>query len=116
MIYRGKHKEGAASTDELKIRYHARESYVVMNASRGRPSRLYVKQDGKDLTDKDKGVDVEIDPSGHSYIEVRDPRMYYLTQNPSFGSHTLDLFPSKPGLTINSFTFGNYFQTDFPHL
>ena len=116
MIYRGKHKEGAASTDELKIRYHARESYVVMNASRGRPSRLYVKQDGKDLTDKDKGVDVEIDPSGHSYIEVRDPRMYYLTQNPSFGSHTLDLFPTKPGLTINSFTFGNDCQTDFPHL
>jgi thiol-disulfide isomerase/thioredoxin len=116
MIYRAKHKSETASSDELEMRYHARELYAVMNVSRGRPSRLYVKQDGKDLTGREKGVDVEMDSSGRSYIEVREARMYYVVQSPSFGSHTVELFPTRPGLTINSFTFGNDCQTQFPHL
>jgi Thioredoxin like C-terminal domain len=116
MIYRGKHKQDAPSSDELTMRYHARELYAVMNVSHGRPSRLYVKQDGKYLTNKEKGVDVDVDSSGHSSIEVREARMYYLVQNPAFGSHTVELIPTRPGLTINSFTFGNDCQTNFPHL
>ncbi len=114
MTYRGKRKD--VSTDQLEMRYHARELYAVMNVAHGHSERLYIKQDGKDLTDKDKGVDVEIDSSGHSYLEVRDARMYYLVQNPEFGSHTVQLFPSRSGLTINSFTFGNNCQRDFAHL
>ena len=116
MVYRGKRKQDTPSTDELKMRYHARELYAVMSASRGRPSRLYIKQDGKDLNDKDKGVDVRIDSEGRSYIEVREARMYYLVQNPVFGSHSVELFPARAGLTVNSFTFGNDCQTQFPHL
>ncbi|HEV2491991.1 MAG TPA: redoxin domain-containing protein [Terriglobia bacterium] len=114
MIYRGKSK--GVSTDQLEMRYHARELYAVLNVEHGHPERLYIKQDGKDLTVKDKGVDVAIDPSGHSYLEVREPRMYYLVQNPAFGSHLVQLFPTRSGVTINSFTFGNSCQTDFPHL
>ena len=114
MIYRGKSK--GVSTDQLEMRYHARELYAVLNVAHGHPERLYIKQDGKDLTAKDKGVDVEIDSSGHSYLEVREPRMYYLVQNPAFGSHLVQLFPARSGITINSFTFGNNCQTDFPHL
>jgi thiol-disulfide isomerase/thioredoxin len=114
MIYRGKRKD--VSTDQLEMRYHARELYAVMNVGRGRPERLYIQQDGKNLTDKDKGADVEIDASGRSYIEVREPRMYYLVENPAFGSHSVQLFPTRSGLAINSFTFGNNCQTNFPHL
>ena len=116
MIYRGKKKGNAPSGDELVMRYHARELYSVMNVQHGRPSRVYIRQDGKDLTKQNKGVDVQFDPRGHSYIEVREPRMYYLTANPKFGSHKVELFPTRAGLTINSFTFGNDCQTDFPHL
>lgn len=116
MIYRGKTGNGQPQGDRLQMRYHARELYSVMNVSHGHPSRLYIQQDGKDLTDKEKGVDAQFDPEGHSYLEVREPRMYYLVANPSFGSHTVSLIPTKPGLTINSFTFGNDCQTDFPHL
>ena len=116
MIYRGKKKEEGPSGDELEMRYHARELYAVMNVEHGRPERVYIRQDGKDLTSQNKGVDVQFDTQGHSYIEVRDPRMYYLTANPKFGSHKVELFPTRPGLTVNSFTFGNECQTDFPHL
>ena len=52
----------------------------------------------------------------HPYIEVREPRMYYLAQNAAFGAHAVTLTPTKPGLTVNSFTFGNDCQTKFPHL
>jgi hypothetical protein len=115
MIYRGKNKEARAA-DKLVMRYHARELYAVLNVSHGKPSRLYIKQDGKDLTAENKGIDVQLDSTGHSYMEVREPRMYYLAQNPSFGSHTVELIPSRAGLTVNSFTFGNDCQTKFPHL
>lgn len=114
MIYEGK-KRGSAS-GQLEMRYHAREIYSVMNVSRGRPSRLYITQDGKQLTQRNKGVDVRFDAQGHSYIDVRESRMYYLVQNPDFGSHEVVLTPTAPGLTINSFTFGNNCQTDFDHL
>ncbi len=115
MIYRGKNRENEAA-DRLVMRYHARELYAVLNVSHARPSRLYIRQDGKDLTEQDKGVDVHFDTSHHSYLEVREPRMYYLVQNPTFGSHTVELIPTRAGLTFNSFTFGNNCQTDFPHL
>lgn len=116
MIYRGKKKGNGPSEDELEMRYHARQLYSVMNVEHGHPERVYIRQDGKDLTQKDKGVDVRFDSKGHSYIEVREPRMYYLVANPVFGSHRVELFPTRAGLTVNSFTFGNDCQTHFPHL
>ncbi|PYV14812.1 MAG: hypothetical protein DMG21_17090, partial [Acidobacteria bacterium] len=116
MIYQGNAKGGAPTSDHLEMPYHAREVYVVMNVSHGRPSKLFVEQDGKSLTASNKGVDVEVDSEGRSFIEVREPRMYYLIQNPAFGHHSVSLFPTRSGLTINSFTFGNDCQTDFPHL
>lgn len=112
MTYRGKR----GTSGELMMRYHARQLYSVMNVSRGHPERLYITQDGKDLTRENKGVDVRFDANGHSYIEVRQPRMYYLVQNPAFGSHSVTLRPTTGGITVNSFTFGNNCQTDFPHL
>ncbi len=116
MNYRGKNKTEKPGEDRLEMRYHARELYAVLNVLHGRSSRLYIQQDGKDLTKENQGVDVQFDEQGHSYIEVREPRMYYLVANPAFGSHTLSLFPTRSGITINSFTFGNNCQTDFAHL
>ncbi|MEJ2009824.1 MAG: redoxin domain-containing protein [Acidobacteriota bacterium] len=116
MIYRGKKKGDSPAADKLEMRYHARELYAVMNVEHGHPERLYIRQDGKDLTSRNKGVDVRFDSKGRSYIEVREPRMYYLVANPAFGSHKVELFPTRGGLTVNSFTFGNDCQTDFPHL
>jgi len=116
MIYRGKHKGDEPGPDRATMRYHARELYSVMNLAKGHSARLYIMQDGKYLTAADKGADVTIDSEGRSYIEVREPRMYYLVQNPQFGSDTVELFPTADGLMIDSFTFGNNCQTDFAHL
>jgi thiol-disulfide isomerase/thioredoxin len=116
MIFSGPAQQPDGRAARLAMRYHAREVYAVLNVSHGEPSRIYLEQDGRWLTAANKGVDVRLDPEGRSYIEVREPRMYYLVANPSFSDHTLTLVPTAPGLTVNSFTFGNNCQTDFPHL
>ena len=115
MIYRGK-QAGADGKDRMMMRYTAREIYSVMNVARGKFSQLYIQQDGKDLTAAEKGVDVKLDALGHSYLEIREPRMYYLVANPAFGSHTVTLIPTQAGLAVNSFVFGNDCQLNFPHL
>jgi thiol-disulfide isomerase/thioredoxin len=117
MIFAGKPQEpeqqGAA---RLRMQYHARELYAVMNVWRGVPEELYILQDGKYLTSANKGADVKIDAQGRSYINVDSSRMYYLVSNPKFGKHTVDLIPTVSGIMIDSFTFGNSCQTKFPHV
>jgi hypothetical protein len=115
MVYRGKVHGNEPGQDRATLQYHARELYSVMNLARGREARVYIMQDGKYLTAANQGADVKIDSQGRSYIEVHEPRLYYLVQNPQFGSHTVELFPAADGLMINSFTFGNSCQTDFAH-
>ncbi len=116
MTYHGGSRKKKGMPGELVMRYHARQLYSVINVAHDRPERLYITQDGKDLTSTNNGADVKLDTQGHSYIEVRKPRMYYLVQNPSFGSHVVTLRPAASGITINSFTFGNNCQTHFAHL
>jgi thiol-disulfide isomerase/thioredoxin len=116
MIYKGKEQEPGPKAARLEMRYQARELYSVINVTRGKPSRLYIQQDGRWLTKANMGVDVKFDAQGRSYIQIAEPRMYYLVANPRFGSHELTLFPSAQGLMVDSFTFGNNCQRDFPHL
>ncbi|HZT72416.1 MAG TPA: redoxin domain-containing protein [Terriglobales bacterium] len=115
MIYRGHPKPGELA-DRLEMRYHARQLYGVINVAHGRPERVYVMQDGHYLTAANKGEDVHIDPQGRSYVDVSDARLYYLTANPVFGAHLFAFFPTAPGFEVNSFTFGNNCQIQFPHL
>jgi hypothetical protein len=39
--------------------------------------------------------------------------MYYLVNNPSFGSHMLVLKPQARDFALHSFTYGNDCQQDF---
>lgn len=116
MIFQGEMQQADKNAARMEIKYHATQIYAVMNVAQGKPERLYILQDGKDLTNADKGADVKIDAQGHSYIDVDSSRMYYLAANPQFGSHTLELIPTEPGIQIDSFTFGNSCQTEFPHV
>jgi thiol-disulfide isomerase/thioredoxin len=116
MIFEGKTQSPGGNASRMEMKYHATQVYAVMNVVAGKPERLYLLQDGKDLTSDNRGADVKIDENGRSYIDVDVSRMYYLTANKEFGSHTIDLIPTWPGIEIDSFTFGNNCQTEFPHL
>lgn len=109
------------STDDKKggsasLRYHARSLYAVLSVENpNKPVRLYLVQDGKPLTADDAGSDVKFDSQG-SYIEVAEPRMYYVIKNPASGSHLLVLNAERRGLALHSFTYGNDCQQGFQTL
>lgn len=103
----------AGKQDEAVHRYHARSVYAVLSVENPKkPVRLYLQQDGKPLSHEEAGVDVSFDSEG-SYIEVSQPRMYYLVKNQLFGSHLLTLAPQDKNLTLHSFTYGNDCQQKF---
>ncbi len=116
MIFEEKSQKPGPKADRLRMRYHAAELYSVMHVPPGQPQRLYILQDGHWLTKANRGVDVKFDSAGRSYIDVASGRMYYLVSNPSMSNHEVDVIPSAAGLMIDSFTFGNNCQRDFPHL
>lgn len=116
MIYEGSAQDPGPRADRMRMRYHAAELYSVINVWRGKPESLYILQDGAWLTKQTAGVDVKFDSQGRSYIPVDAPRMYYLVVNPKMSAHVVDLIPTAPGIVIDSFTFGNDCQRNFPHL
>jgi hypothetical protein len=115
VVYRGNRRGDEPGNDRVTLRYHARELYAVVNVLHGHTTRLYIMQDDSYLSAANKGIDVQIDTQGKSYIEVREPRMYYVVQNPAFGSHSLALFPTRPGLGLYSLSFSNDCQMQFAH-
>jgi thiol-disulfide isomerase/thioredoxin len=102
--------------DYIGIRYYGAEVYVVMNLRKGASSRVYVTRDGKPVPAARRGVDVQADPRGRTYIDVREGRMYYAIQGEDMTSHELRLSPTEEGVSINSFTFGNRCLTKFDRL
>jgi thiol-disulfide isomerase/thioredoxin len=109
-------QDGVTSADkggEAQLRYHARSAYAVLSvANPKKPVRIDVLQDSKPLDSSEAGIDVRFDSRG-SYVEVGNPRMYYLVKNTAFGSHLLVLEPEAPDFVLHSFTFGNDCQQDF---
>ena len=106
----------AGGQGKAELRYHARSVYAVLSVENAKkPVRVYVLQDGKPLPKAEAGVDVRFDSEG-SYVEVVEPRMYYLANNPAFGSHLLTLEPRDGGFDLHSFTYGNNCQQNFDQL
>jgi thiol-disulfide isomerase/thioredoxin len=103
----------AGKNSEAQLRYHSRSVYAVLSVPNPKkPVRLDLQQDGKPLDASVAGIDARSDPKG-SYIEVGEPRMYYLVKNPAFGSHLLVLKPAASDFMLHSFTYGNNCQQDF---
>jgi hypothetical protein len=95
------------------LRYQARSVYAVLNVTNPKkPVRVFLLQDGKPLPREDAGVDVQFDAQG-AFIDVSEPRMYYLVKNAAFSSHLLTLEPQSRGLDLHSFTYGNNCEQNF---
>jgi len=109
-------RETSTPTDYIGIHYRGGEVYAVMHLRTLRTKRVYVTRDGKPIPTEKRGVDVRADAQGQTYIDVTDPRMYYVVQNEDGQQHELRLLPLLPGIAINSFTFGNHCLTHFDHL
>jgi thiol-disulfide isomerase/thioredoxin len=93
--------------DYIAIKYHALEANAVIRPEFGKPIRVWVYQDNKPIPQKDRGLDVQYDSLGRSFIMVDQPKMYSLVRNKTFGQHTLKLAPTAPGFGIYTFTFSS---------
>lgn len=94
-----------------EIRYHARSLYSVLSLSNTKAVRVNIFQDGVPMPKQGAGTDVQFDNQG-AYVQVTEPRMYYLVRSPNFTAHLISLQPESTGLTLHSFTFGNNCQLD----
>jgi thiol-disulfide isomerase/thioredoxin len=105
-------KKGPSS---LILHYGSKSVYLVAGSNHGASGVLYVSQDGKALPKRARGVDVQADASGRTYIVLGRKRMYYVVNNPSFSEHVLKLSTTSPALALYSFTFGNNCEPSFAH-
>jgi thiol-disulfide isomerase/thioredoxin len=101
--------------DSLTLHYQAKSVYMVAGSDDGRHKRVYVTQDGAPLPKDARNVDIKTDSEGRTYIELTGKQMYYLVNNPQFGTHTLALYVIDPSLSLYSFTFGNNCENKFAH-
>ena len=85
--------------DEIEFTYDAKDVYFVASASPG--VTITVLRDGKPLT-TDKGADV----NAQSEVQIAQPRLYTLIQQPDAEQHTLTIIVHGTGLNAFTFTFG----------
>jgi hypothetical protein len=111
----GLQRGAGPTTASVGITYTAKEVYAVLaNASAG-AVEVEIRQDGRPLTEANKGNDVEITRDGRSLLRVVESRLHYLVVNSDVGRHELELTPPSPAFQIHNFSFGNRCQTAFPH-
>jgi thiol-disulfide isomerase/thioredoxin len=93
--------------DYLAVKYHALEANAVLRPEFAKPIKAWIYQDNKPIAVADRGLDVQVDAEGRTFIMVEQSKMYSLTKNASFGQHTLRIAPSEPGLGFYTFTFSS---------
>ncbi len=107
-------EEGVTSQSNgasAEIRYQARSLYSVLSLSSRKSVRVNIFEDGNPLPKGSAGADVKFDNQG-AYVEVTEPRMYYIVRSPSIGAHLVALQAEHAGLTLHTFTFGNQCQVN----
>lgn len=101
--------------DYLGLSYRAKSVYLVAGSDDRSSKPLYLTQDGKPLAKNGRGVDVQVDSGGRTYIALAGKRMYYLVNNPTFEEHEVRLYATMPAISLYSFTFGNECENQFDH-
>jgi thiol-disulfide isomerase/thioredoxin len=90
------------------LRYSAAAVNLVMASNRASSAEVLILQDGRPLSREQATADIEFRNEGtqqESLVVAQRPRMYALVDNHEFGTHTLELVCSTPGLAAYSFTF-----------
>lgn len=92
----------------LRVIYRGAQAFAVLGpGGRAKTMKFFLRQDGLWLHTGNAGPDVQFDGEGQSFVEVAQPRLYRLTQNPNDELHALALFPAHPGAAVYSFSFSD---------
>jgi cytochrome c biogenesis protein CcdA/thiol-disulfide isomerase/thioredoxin len=90
----------AVSNAGIEVRFQAKNVYLVLSSSGGRPLPVRVLLDGRPISSADAGADVH-----GGVVTVRGQRLYTLASLPRDEQHSLTL-RFAPGVTGYAFTFG----------
>ena len=90
----------------ILLRYAAAEVNLVMTPPQEGDAIVHICEEGKPLEREAFGEDVK-SIGEDAIVVVKEPRMYRLVKSGSFGSKTLEIIVSSPGLGAYAFTFGS---------
>lgn len=101
----------------IGIIYLGTDVYGVLEYSGSKPggSRVYFERDGEPVPAAYHGADMKFDEKGGSYVEVREPRLYYLIHGEDQQYHELMAFASDADVRFYLFSFSNRCLSEFDH-
>lgn len=95
--------------DVLSLIYSARTLNAVVSSDSGEPYDVRITLNGEFLTEENKGRDVTIAPSGESFLNVAEPRMYHVIEASGYTKdNQLTMSSNSDDFGIFAFTFGVY--------
>jgi thiol-disulfide isomerase/thioredoxin len=108
-------RETAEPADYIGILYRAREVYAVLHDPQNKPARVYITRDEMPVPVELRGLDIQEDEDGETYLIVQEPRLYYLIALEDDETHELKLWTTVKGLAVHSFSFSNACLSEFEH-
>lgn len=92
--------------DYVVIDYLAASVNAVVRPQGDQPFPVLLTLDGKPLGKEDRGIDVQVDAQGRTYINVDTPRLYNLVRSAGVSPHRLKLHANSTDFSLYTFTFG----------
>jgi hypothetical protein len=84
----------------VAIRYDGGDVYAVLSPPPGGAARLWILSDDGWLPRGSLGEDARLDARGAAYVDVTEPRLYWIAR--SSGRHVLKLSPDQAGVTLHA--------------
>lgn len=101
----------------IGIIYLGTDVYGVLEYTGSDPAgaRIYFERDEEPVPAAYHGADMRMDERGGSYVDVREPRLYYLIQGEDPQYHELKAVTSSQDVRFYLFSFSNRCLSDFDH-
>lgn len=97
--------EDEGNEGSVIILYKAKDVFSVIRPEGETQFQVFIQQDGKYLTNENKGDEIKIDQEGRSYILVKDTKLYNIVKNPEYGEHILRMSTRSNGFTLYAISF-----------
>ena len=102
-------RETADLEDYVAFKFVGTSVNAVMSpADESAPYHVVVYVDDAPVPETRAGKDIMYDDDGNSYVRVDNSRMYYLLDQPEFGSGEMRLASNSADFTLFALTFGSY--------
>ena len=96
--------------DYIGLRFNGTSANVVLDFDGGDPYKVAVTLEDEPLPETHRGMDIQVDSDGTTFLVVDGPRMYNMVKLPEYGGGNLKLSSDSDRFSVYAFTFGSYFD------